>query len=311
MPRGSFDVFISYSSRDRPFVRQVVLALEGLGLEVWWDQRQDERGLVAGDPLVDTLGQALHEARFVLAFVSRSYLRSRWATTELREAVTLSIDRGAPTVLVVKPKNVELPAMLLGGKFIPWTSASVVAQEVGATLGRVAPEDGTPLSWREQERSMTRAAVEHVMVHGRSVVRDGDAEGQLLFEAELGRRFVIGINARFLWDRGLVAELRSNLRLAEMRSRKIALLEEDIERMVGEPRAQAIIVKEDTERQLEGNWQTIYEQVDVLCPHLLEQRVRRSTSVGRQAETSVEPTNTDPASPHRPAPPGPGPDPDP
>lgn len=74
------DIFLSYSSVDRPRVQVIVAALEQRGWSVWWDQH-----ILPGKTWDQTLGLELAAARCVVVVWSRHSVESDWVRTEALE----------------------------------------------------------------------------------------------------------------------------------------------------------------------------------------------------------------------------------
>lgn len=115
---GSFDLFVSYSSRDRNVVRQVLSDLREREITFWWDEEQ----LSVGADIVTSIGQGLKASRFVLACFSRHQERSGWARREYSTQVAKSLSGTSgievlPLVLDDLPQN-RLPELLQGLKFV-------------------------------------------------------------------------------------------------------------------------------------------------------------------------------------------------
>jgi TIR domain len=76
-------VFVSYSSDEAPFVRQVVDELESRGVETWLDEAQ----LTPGSRWRETVGDALASAKVVIVFLSGKALESPSINFEIGAAV--------------------------------------------------------------------------------------------------------------------------------------------------------------------------------------------------------------------------------
>ncbi|MEA2162361.1 MAG: hypothetical protein QOK37_488 [Thermoanaerobaculia bacterium] len=97
-------VFISHSAPDKEFVRGLADRIEAEGFSPWLD----ERDLVVGDPLPQTIAEALRSARVVLVVISRASVASRWLRYELNIATDRMI-KGECRVIPIVIENVPLP----------------------------------------------------------------------------------------------------------------------------------------------------------------------------------------------------------
>lgn len=71
------DVFVSYTSADRPFATALVQSLAHQRLQVFWD-----REIPTGKKWSDVLKQQLHHANCVVVLLTRNSLASSWVTYE-------------------------------------------------------------------------------------------------------------------------------------------------------------------------------------------------------------------------------------
>ena len=83
-------LFISHSSRDDVFVRDLTHALADLGQDVWIDSRE----LIGADPLSSEIQHAISEASAYVVVVSIDSLQSRSVGRELRYALDVQKKRG-------------------------------------------------------------------------------------------------------------------------------------------------------------------------------------------------------------------------
>ncbi len=72
-----FDVFVSYSQRDRAIVDRIVRALQKAGLKVWYDQE-----LEASSAFVSEINERLGAAPAILVIWSRHSAASEWVLNE-------------------------------------------------------------------------------------------------------------------------------------------------------------------------------------------------------------------------------------
>lgn len=83
-------LFISHSSQDDTFVRNLRTALANLGQDVWIDSRE----LHGGDPLWSEIQQAIDDASAYAVVVSTGSLQSKWVGMELVHALEIRKRRG-------------------------------------------------------------------------------------------------------------------------------------------------------------------------------------------------------------------------
>jgi tetratricopeptide (TPR) repeat protein len=90
-------VFISHSSKDDAFVRDLRMALGDLGQDAWIDSRE----LRGGDPLWTEIKKAIDESSAYAVVVSPDSLQSKWVGKELRYAIKLQKKRGKDAFRVI------------------------------------------------------------------------------------------------------------------------------------------------------------------------------------------------------------------
>lgn len=90
-------VFISHSSKDDSFVKQLREALEALGLPLWVDSRQ----LAGGSKLTPEIEQAIEQARQFVAVISTNTINSPWVSREIRKALEVEGRRGGEGYRVI------------------------------------------------------------------------------------------------------------------------------------------------------------------------------------------------------------------
>jgi len=83
-------LFVSHSSKDDAFVRELRWTLADLKKEVWIDSRE----LRAGDPLWPEIQRAIEDSSSVAVVVSPSSLQAKWVGKELRHALAVREQRG-------------------------------------------------------------------------------------------------------------------------------------------------------------------------------------------------------------------------
>jgi hypothetical protein len=107
---GSFDVFLSHNSKDKPTVRQLAQALQKRGLEVWLDEDQ----LVPGRPWQEALEEIIQTTRTAAVLVGKDGL-GPWEIPEMRACLSEFVNRRLPVIPVLlpgAPTKPELPLFL-------------------------------------------------------------------------------------------------------------------------------------------------------------------------------------------------------
>lgn len=100
------DVFVSYSSEDRPRVEPIVQRLVALDLNVWWD-----RELQIGDEFRHVIGEMLYATRVVIVFWSHSSVVSQFVIDEAEEGLRRGI------LLPARLDKVDAPLGLRGWQY--------------------------------------------------------------------------------------------------------------------------------------------------------------------------------------------------
>ena len=97
MAEHLYDVFISHASEDKEgFVRPLAIALNALGVSVWYD----EFSLRLGDSISRSIDKGIAGSRHGLVIISRAFIEKPWPEYELRGLVTREI-AGGGTILPI------------------------------------------------------------------------------------------------------------------------------------------------------------------------------------------------------------------
>ena len=145
-------LFLSHSSTDDGFVRELRQALADLGQEVWIDSRQ----LKGGDPLESEIKTAIAQASGLAVLVSEASLQSEWVGEELWHALQVQKERGRDKFPVV-PLSLDGTKLGVLKKFFEEepTYITVSSAPGGATaavhdiliaLGKRLPTDRPPVA---------------------------------------------------------------------------------------------------------------------------------------------------------------------
>jgi hypothetical protein len=102
------DLFLSHSSRDKNFVRELAEDLTFCEVDVWLDEWE----ISPGDSLHDALESALEKSRFVAIVLGDNFADSRWARDEMKQAMSRERRSNQTSVLPLLVGKSEMPAFL-------------------------------------------------------------------------------------------------------------------------------------------------------------------------------------------------------
>ncbi len=90
-------IFISHTSKDNDFVKELREALESQGLELWVDSRR----LAGGDELEPEIEKAIDEAKHFIAVLSPNTINSPWVRKEIQRALQVKQNRKGESYRVI------------------------------------------------------------------------------------------------------------------------------------------------------------------------------------------------------------------
>jgi hypothetical protein len=111
--------FISHSSKDKKFVRQLAADLVANGVKVWLDEQR----IRVGESIPEKIAQGLAESDFFLLVVSENSISSPWVLKELNGALVREIERRNVTVLPVKIDDAKLPESIVDKKYADFSGS--------------------------------------------------------------------------------------------------------------------------------------------------------------------------------------------
>ena len=109
-------IFLSHSSKDKAFVRQLANDLQVCEVDVWFDEWEIE----AGDSIYKAIATGIDSSLYVALIISNSFLESKWASEETESAFSKQLGKGTKIILPLLIENVEIPALLQGKLYLPF-----------------------------------------------------------------------------------------------------------------------------------------------------------------------------------------------
>jgi tetratricopeptide (TPR) repeat protein len=183
-------LFLSHSSTDDPFVRDLRAALADHGQEGWIDSRQ----LRGGDPLWPEIEQAIEAATAFAVVVSPAALQSKWVGKELRHALKLREQRGRAQfpvfALALNGTRLGVLEEFFGEEpaYIPLSSGAggieAAINPILVALGKRDPAD-VPALPQPQAEPLEELVLEltDLQFQERDGVRRATARARLIYEA--------------------------------------------------------------------------------------------------------------------------------
>jgi len=104
----SKDIFISHSTKNKPFVRQLVKDFESNGISAWVDEAE----LFIGDSLIDKIQENIDRCKFFAIIISKDMQNSSWVKTELKQALEMEIRENKVKILPIFLEHTEIPGFL-------------------------------------------------------------------------------------------------------------------------------------------------------------------------------------------------------
>ncbi|XP_078701834.1 uncharacterized protein LOC144927913 isoform X2 [Branchiostoma floridae x Branchiostoma belcheri] len=117
-----YDIFISYSSKDLAFAKDVLLKeLTCRGYEVCVDFKDFTPGVF----IVDNIKEGVFRSRKTIIVLSSNFRRSGFGRFELQMAGARKYLERKDVLVVVKIDQCKVPTMLIGRTFLDWTNENV------------------------------------------------------------------------------------------------------------------------------------------------------------------------------------------
>ena len=117
-------IFLSHTSIDKPFVRQLADRLRLIGLAPWLDEVE----IKPGASLIGEIEQGLSTSRYVFAVMSEQAVRSKWVLEEVRAILSRQITSGNIVVVPIRIDDCAMPMFLAEKKSIDFRNWQDPAQ---------------------------------------------------------------------------------------------------------------------------------------------------------------------------------------
>ena len=105
--------FLSHSSKDKPFIRQLAADLTASGVSVWLDEQR----IRVGDSIPDKIAQGLAGSDYFLIAMSHNSVGSEWVKKELNNALVNEVHRRKVHILPLKLDDAPIPTIIADKKY--------------------------------------------------------------------------------------------------------------------------------------------------------------------------------------------------
>jgi hypothetical protein len=117
--KGQRVAFLSHSSLDKPFIRQLAADLTASGINVWIDEQR----IRVGDSIPDKIAQGLAESDYFLIGISRHSIDSQWVKKELNNALVTEVQRRKVSILPLKLDDSPMPAIIADKRYADFSAS--------------------------------------------------------------------------------------------------------------------------------------------------------------------------------------------
>ncbi len=105
--------FLSHTSLDKPFIRQLAADLTANGIGVWLDEQR----IRVGDSIPEKIAQGLAGSDFFLIGISEQSAKSEWVMKELNNALVNEVQRRKVHILPLKLDDAPMPQIIADKKY--------------------------------------------------------------------------------------------------------------------------------------------------------------------------------------------------
>lgn len=117
--KGDRVAFLSHSSGDKAFVRQLAGDLTANGIAVWLDEQR----IRVGDSIPEKIAQGLAESDYFLIAMSERSAASVWVQKELNNALMKEVQRRKVHVLPLKLDDTPMPGIISDKKYADFSAS--------------------------------------------------------------------------------------------------------------------------------------------------------------------------------------------
>lgn len=111
--------FLSHSSADKTFIRQLAADLTANGITVWLDEQR----IRVGDSIPEKIARGLAESDYFLIGMSQKSSESAWVQKELNNALMSEVQRRKVHILPLKLDDTPMPPIIADKKYADFSKS--------------------------------------------------------------------------------------------------------------------------------------------------------------------------------------------
>ncbi len=134
MANTQYDVFLSYSSKDRPWVAEFTAALREAGAQAW---SVDE--IMLGETWQEKVEEALRQSHVFVVLISSNNLASPWMFFELGAAI--ADNKKIIPVLIEDVEMSQVPSALKRLQILRASSPTAAGKQVAEVIEKISAKD--------------------------------------------------------------------------------------------------------------------------------------------------------------------------
>ena len=111
--------FLSHSSADKTFIRQLAADLTANGISVWLDEQR----IRVGDSIPEKIAQGLAESDYFLIGMSQKSSESAWVQKELNNALMSEVQRRKVHIMPLKLDDTPMPPIIADKRYADFSKS--------------------------------------------------------------------------------------------------------------------------------------------------------------------------------------------
>jgi hypothetical protein len=131
-----YDVFLSYTAKDREWVRRLANALLEQGLNVWYDEIE----IKPGDVWRDQTEKGLRASTYVVMVITPEAAHSNWQAAELGAA--LALQKPLIPIVAEDVPSKDIPGPIRMRKYLLKADPAVIADEIARGIASEREVEG-------------------------------------------------------------------------------------------------------------------------------------------------------------------------